>query len=274
MKRAGIVTIGLIAAAVVALLMLGGRSATSSSNVQAEIAVYAAASLGDVLPQLVEGSGLSYGSQIRFNFAGSNVLAQQIVASNQADIYISANERWMDYVDEHPGTTSRIRNPFVSNQLVIIANGTTTWTIDDPAELAAIPVRHLSIGDPNAVPAGAYAMSYLKEIPLADQSLWDHFQEKVVPAPDVRAALNLVAATSDIIGIVYRTDAMDVDSVRIIYEIPPADAPPVQYFAAVIDRPDANPNVDALYEYLLSDEAASVLEMNGFVVSDTRARDE
>ena len=234
--------------------------------------MYAAARLGDVLPELAEKFEPESGHRIRFNFAGSNVLAQQIVASNQADIYISANRQWMDYVEQRQEIQSSDRRMFVSNQLVIVANAATSWTIDAPGQLVNIPIRHLSIGDPNAVPAGTYAKAFLEQVAVGEHSLWEHFQSAVVPAPDVRAALNLVSAASDIIGIVYKTDAMAVTSVRVVYEIPPADSPPVRYFAARLQRPNASPAVRAFYEYLVSDEAARVLAARGFVTSASMER--
>lgn len=230
-----------------------------------EINVYAAASLRDVLLELRNRFDPAGEKKIYFNFAGSNVLAQQIVASNQADIFISANEHWMSHVDEHERSVANTRRPFLSNQLVFIANSATNWTVQTPQQLASIPSRHLSIGDPNAVPAGLYAKSYLEKLSFGDGSLWDHFESKVVPAPDVSAALNIVAADPDIIGIVYRTDATVSKLVRIVYEVPLSVGPAVQYFAAMIHRSGSPPDAAAFFRFLLSEEASKIFQQRGFL---------
>ena len=185
-----------------------------------EINVFAAASLRDVLTDVGKQFESKTGLKMRFNFAGSNVLAQQIAAAEVADVFVSANQRWMDFVDQKKRSVPGTRRFLLSNRIVVVAHVSTDWTISTPQELAELPIRFLSVGDPEAVPAGLYAKNYLSEIEYESGSLWSFFRSRVAPAPDVRAALNLVASDPEVIGIVYRTDAIAAESVRVLYEIP------------------------------------------------------
>jgi molybdate transport system substrate-binding protein len=229
-----------------------------------QITVYAAASLRDVLTEAARQFGLVHNGRVHFNFAGSNVLAQQLVAANEADIFVSANQYWMDHVVDHRRALSDSLRPLLSNQIVIVAHAKTDWTIDKPEDLADLPIRFLSIGDPLAVPAGQYAQGYLSGIPHEKGSLWEWFADRVAPAPDVRAALGLVESDPDIIGIVYLTDAIASDSVRVIYQIPQTAVAPINYFAVMIDRPEATPLTQSFYQFLFSPEATKVFSAYGF----------
>lgn len=230
-----------------------------------EITVYAAASLRDVLTEVREHFEPGGRQKVRFNFAGSNVLAQQIVAANQADIFISANDRWIDHVEQHNRSVAGTRRAILSNRLVVIANASTDWTVDQPEALADLPIRYLSIGDPDAVPAGLYSKGFLSRVRAGDSNLWQIFQSKLAPAPDVRSALNLVASDPDILGIVYRTDAMASNLVKIIYEVPHIDGPAIRYFAAMIKRPNASKAAQAFYDFLLTDTALGIFQAHGFL---------
>lgn len=269
MVRLAIILAGVLSLLVTALFVRWAVSTPSEEGHRQETSVYAAASLRNVLLELADHFDAGEKQKIRFNFAGSNVLAQQIVAANQADIFISANERWMDFVTDRQSDAGSSKRPFLANQLVVIANAASAWEINNPAQLAAVPSRYLSIGDPAAVPAGVYARQFLNNVPLANGSLWDHFESRVAPAPDVSAALNVVASDPEIIGVVYRTDAAVSDEVRVVYEVPLADGPAVQYFAAIMSRPSASANARVFFEYLFSEPARQVFRKHGFLSPET-----
>ena len=230
---------------------------------EGEVVVFAAASLRDALQDL--SAPFQKGSGIRtvFNLAGSNVLARQIEAAPAADVYLSANQEWMDYLQEagriEPGT----RRTFASNRLVVIAQRDNPTQLNDPAQLADLDFRFLSLADPEAVPAGRYARQYLQGIDGSGQ-LWNRLSSRVAPAPDVRAALALVAADPDILGIVYRTDAASSQRVRVLYEVPANEGPVIRYSAALL-RDGPNPEAGRRFlEFLSGEEAMGVLEALGF----------
>lgn len=203
---------------------------------------------------------------VRFNTAASNVLAQQIVASSQADVFLSANERWMDYVEKAGRLIAGTRKPFLANRMVVVAHASTDWQIDEAGDLARLELEHLSLANPEAVPAGTYAKAFLKNTPYGDGSLWDAVAPEVAPAPDVRAALALVEADPTAVGIVYRTDAMSSRRVRILFEVPENQVPPIRYSAARVYRPDAPAaSSDRFFDFLFSQQARAIFTRHGFI---------
>lgn len=241
-----------------------------------DVTVFAAASLRDVVYEVgaafsgwAETSGRLY-----FNVAGSNVLAQQIVASSQADVFLSANEKWMDHVEESGRLVDGSRKPILSNRLVVVANASTDWSATSANDLVRIPFKHLSIGNPDAVPAGIYAKAFLEKMSYDEGTLWAALSDRVAPALDVRAALALVEADPSVIGMVYRTDATESRLVRILFELPRGVAPPIRYFAARVYRPGAPATAQQFYDFLFSDEARRIFAEHGFEPSAEGGTDE
>jgi molybdate transport system substrate-binding protein len=237
-----------------------------------DITVFAAASLGDVMKEV----GSAYAQEhvtphkVYFNIAASNVLAQQILASSEADLFLSANEQWMDEVETAGRLVGETRKPFLSNSLSIIAHAESDWQIHEASDLARLPFRHLAVGNPQAVPAGRYAKAFLEATPHQDGTLWAALSDKVVPTLDVRAALALVEADSSIIGIVYRTDAAASQYVRVLLEIPDDAAPPIHYFAARVDRDAAQANSQRFFDFLFSASAQTIFARHGFIPAEQK----
>jgi molybdate transport system substrate-binding protein len=242
-------------------------SPLSPNDASRDVNVFAAASLRDVMSAV--GAQFSQrfgdGGYVRFNTAGSNVLAQQILASSQADLFISADDEWMDKVEIAGRLIADSRQPFLSNRIVIIAHASTDWKIDNAADILDIPFRHLSLADPGAVPAGRYAKAFLESSRSAGASLWSRVADRVAPALDVRAALALVEADPTVLGIVYRTDAAASRKVRIVFEVPIAATPPVRYSVARVHRTASPPLADDFYRFLFSDEARAIFAQYGFI---------
>src|SRR5688572_21050982 len=167
-----------------------------------EVVVYAAASLRDALQELAPACEEAVGTKLLLNFGASNDLARQIQAGNQPAVFISADESWMDKVaaDGLVGTASGRALP--SKRLVIVAAPDVRHSITGAAELARAPVRLISMADPEAVPAGKYARSW-----LVKQGQWAAVRSRVLPGVDARAALAAVESGGAELGIVYATDA-------------------------------------------------------------------
>ena len=194
----------------------------------AEITVFAAASLTDSLREIAANYAQTTGDTVRFNFAASNTLAQQIQAGAPADIFFSADKAKMDALTTAGLIASDTRKDLLGNTLVIIT------PLDGPAisrakDLTNPTIKHLSLGDPRAVPAGVYAKAYLEKA-----GLWAALQAKVVPAESVRTALAVVESGNAQAGIVYKTDAAISKKVKVALEIPAADTPQIIYPAAVV----------------------------------------
>ncbi|NKB24733.1 MAG: molybdate ABC transporter substrate-binding protein [Kiritimatiellae bacterium] len=230
-----------------------------------ELLIFAAASLRDVITEL--GSMYEEKNKVRliYNFAGSNVLAEQIAAAPKADLYISANEKWMDTLEEKGAIDISSRRDFLSNRLVIIAHKNSPFKIEDPAQLCTVPFTYLSIAHPQAVPAGHYARFWLERCFCEKTNVWEKVQDRLVPSPDVRAAMNLVEANPQILGIVYKTDATSSKRVRVLYEVPDQESPDIRYSAAVLSHRPFMDKANAFLEFLNSKIAKTVFEKQGFI---------
>ncbi|HNX05074.1 MAG TPA: molybdate ABC transporter substrate-binding protein [Opitutales bacterium] len=242
-------------------LVLRGRSAP-------ELTVFAAASLTDVMQELAVPFEKENGVKIIFNFAGSNTLAQQIVAApSGADVFLSASEKWMDTVAAAGALAEGTRTSVLTNTLVVVAHPASTFSMTRPEDLTTMPFAFLSLGDPDAVPAGKYARQWLSGVRMGDQTVWDAVRGRVSPAPDVRAALAQVESRDDVVGVVYRTDfASAKGRVRLIYSVPSSGSLVISYPAAVMKEAPNPALARRFMDYITSPEARSVFEKYGFGV--------
>lgn len=255
-----VVAVAVLCAASPALSGDSNTGATAAAPAP-EVAVYAAASLRDVLGAIKPACEGRTGSTLIFNFGASNDLARQIVAANKAEVFISADESWMDQVAEAGLVDADSRRTILSNRLVVVVPADSTLRINSASDVADKAVSRLSLANPEAVPAGKYARAWLEKA-----GVWDEVGERVVPAVDVRGALAAVEAGAADAGIVYRTDAAITKKVRIAYIVPETEGPRIVYvIAALKDRPqhDLARQVIACFE---GTQARAQFERSGFVV--------
>jgi molybdate transport system substrate-binding protein len=227
------------------------------------VRVFAAASLTDVLTQL--GAVYERGGHARpvFNFAASSVLARQIEQGASADLFISADEPWMDYVAERSLIESSTRVSFVSNKLVLIAprDAPLNLRIAPHFDLhSALNGDRLAMADPDSVPAGRYGQAALQNL-----GVWDSVVGDLVRAENVRAALRFVELGEAGAGIVYLTDARASDRVVVVDEFPPDSHPRISYPMAVV-RGGSSPEAAAFEAFLQTTEADAVFARAGFVL--------
>jgi molybdate transport system substrate-binding protein len=206
-------------------------SAPAQRPVRGDLLVAAAASLSGIAPQLTQAFHDVGGIDLRFNFAGSNTLARQIVEGARVDVFVSADAAQMDVVERAGRLVAGTRVDVVSNQLVVIANrppSAPKLLVDD---LASRQIVRIAMGDPAAVPAGVYARQWLESI-----RLWSAVQPKVVPLPSSPAVVAAVRAGRADAGIVYRSDISSGTGrdVRVEHHVSPDDAPLIVYPAAAI----------------------------------------
>lgn len=193
------------------------------------ILVSAAISLTDALEEIRQAYVASGGSEIRFNFAGSNVLARQIVNGAPADVFISADEAQMDYAQERGAIDAASRFSVVSNRLAVITVPERSASIRDAAALAQ--AKRIAVGDPAAVPAGVYAKAFLERA-----GLWEQLKDRLVPLANVRAALTAVESGGADAGIVYESDAATSRRVEVAFLITGPEPPRIVYPAAIVTR--------------------------------------
>lgn len=226
------------------------------------VTVMAASSLTDAMRQLGQEWAARGNPAPRFAFAASSALARQIEQGAPAEIFISADEPWMDYLQTRDLVQSGTRTSPLGNRLVLIApSGAPDVDLADMPDRLGAQGR-LAVGDPASVPAGQYARSALTAL-----GLWDRVVPRLARAENVRAALLLVERGEAPFGIVYATDAIASKAVRVVATFPDSSHPPISYPFALLRGAD-RPGVRALFAFLTGPEAAPVYRTFGFSVRE------
>jgi molybdate transport system substrate-binding protein len=248
-----------IALAMNAAAITGAVSAQDAKK--PELLVFAAASLTDVLGELSGEWEKTSGRKVKLSFASSSVLARQIEAGGAADVFVSADQEWMDYLATRDLIDKATRRDLVGNRLVLIApaDSDVKLTIAPGFKLAAaLGDGRLSTGDPDTVPVGRYAKSALQSL-----GVWPQVEGRLVRAENVRAALTYVARGEAPLGIVYATDAAAAPKVRVIATFPVNSHAPITYPAAAVAS--AGPDAAAYLSFLGGAAAAPVWRRHGFL---------
>jgi len=238
------------------------------------VLVFAAVSLADAVGEVGHAFTTRAGATrtggthvaVRTSFAASSVLARQIEAGAPADLFVSADPEWMDYLEQHRLLRLGTRHDLVGNRLVLIAPAASTvqLTLAPHVDFSrALANGRLATGDPDSVPAGRYA----KEA-LAKLGVWNEVAPHLVPCDNVRAALEFVARGEAVLGIVYRTDALSEKRVRVVDVFPADSHPPIIYPMALTSR--AGPEAAAFEQFLESDTAGEIFARHGFRVLSLR----
>lgn len=228
-----------------------------------KITVFAAASLTDALNRLDADYMASTGVAVVASFAASSTLARQIEAGAPAQVFLSADTKWMDYLAQkgliEPGT----RIDVLGNALALIAPA--DQSVGPLAINRSLDWQHLlgnggrlAVGDPDHVPAGIYA----KEA-LVGLGVWPTLEPRLARAEDVRGALALVEHGDAPLGIVYVTDARISSRVKIVGVFPAVGHSPIVYPFAVVKGAASAP-VMAYFHFLSGPKARSVFNSFGF----------
>lgn len=235
-----------------------------SVSAQAKVTVFAAASMTNALNQIAQDYKKGKPEQeIVFSFASSSTLAKQIEQGAPADIFVSANKKWMTHLSDNGLTIKDSEQVLAGNELVLIAPQASQLKDVDVAKgewIAELKENFLSVGDPDHVPAGQYAKEALTNL-----KLWDKVEAKLARGKDVRAALALVERAEAPLGIVYSTDGKVSEGVKIVGVFPVGTYKAVEYPVALLKDRD-NAESRAFLNYLNSAEAKKVLASYGFSV--------
>jgi molybdate transport system substrate-binding protein len=225
--------------------------------------VFAAASLKDALDAINAEWKTESGIKATISFAASSALAKQIEQGAPADIFVSADEDWMDYLATRKLIKPETRFDLVGNKLVLIApkDSKLTATIASGFPLASLlGDGHLAMADTASVPAGKYAKAALEKL-----GVWDGVMDRIAQAENVRAALALVSRGEAPLGIVYATDAKADPKVKVLDTFPESTHAPIIYPIAVTAS-STNKEAPAFLAYLKTATAQSVFEAQGFKV--------
>jgi len=246
-------------ALLVALTVLGTVPAASA----AEIVVFAAASLKEALDDAAHVYENQSGDTMKISYAASSTLAKQIESGAPAEVFISADLDWMDYLQQRNLIKTPTRRNLLGNRLVIVApeDSDLKLGIKPGFDLAgALKGGRLAMADPDSVPAGKYGKAALEKL-----GVWNVVKATVAPSENVRAALLLVSRREAPLGIVYTTDAAADPRVKIAGVFPDDTHPPITYPAA-LTADSKNPGPARLLEFLSSPAARPMFEKRGFAV--------
>jgi molybdate transport system substrate-binding protein len=245
--------------AAAAAVALAARSATA----QEPVTVFAAASLTDAVERIAALYEAETGAPLRLSFAASSTLARQIEAGAPADIYLSANRRWMDYLVGAGLIDPDSRVGPIGNSLVLVApedSPLNEVAVDETLDLAALvePGARIAVADPDHTPIGLYAREALESL-----GLWEAAEGRLARTADTRAALALVQSGEAPLGIVYATDAAIGDRVKVVGRVPPDAHREIVYPFAVVAG-ERGPEVARAFAFLTGAEARAVFAEAGF----------
>ena len=248
------------ALALAAALGLPGTPAAAGAE---ELIVLAAASTVEAMDEVAAMFTAAGHGRVRASYASSSALARQIETGAPVDVFLSANARWMDYLSERDLIDTASRSDLLGNALVLVA------PLDSVLRLAIAPgfplaealgSGRLAMADPDHVPAGIYGREALRGL-----GVWDGVAARVAATADVRAALALVSRGEAAAGIVYASDVLAAEGVRVIGRFPAASHRAIVYPVAAVGT-RADPSAVAFLDFLRSAEAGAAFRRHGFVV--------
>ena len=248
---------GLVAAACLVATGAAGSAAA------ADVTVFAAASLKNALDDINAAWTAEAGKEATISYAASAALAKQIEEAAPAEVFISADVAWMDYLAERGLVKKGTVVELLGNRLVLVAPADSDVELaigKDFDLLGALGDGRLAMGQVDSVPAGKYGKAALTAL-----GVWDEVEGHVAQAENVRAALALVATGEAPFGIVYETDANSETAVKIVGVFPADSHPPIVYPAALTTEAKSA-GATTFMAFLRTEAAAKLFEQRGFTV--------
>lgn len=227
---------------------------------QETIHIYAASSMTNAVNDLINLYQSQHKTKVVAVFAGSSSLARQIEHGAPADLFLSANEEWVQYLIENRHVTKDKVTLLAGNQVVLIQPSSSSLSAFDVAEPAQWQQRlthaRLAVGNTDSVPIGMYSKQVLMKL-----GVWDTVQPQLAQTNNARLALALVERGEAPLGMVYKTDALSSNKVSIVMEFDPALHSTIYYpLAQLNDKPSST----SLVQFLSSPAAKTVLDRYGF----------
>lgn len=244
-------------------LWLGLTFMAAPAAAQEKVTVFAAASMKNALDAANAAWTKQTDRPVTVSYAASSALAKQIEAGAPADVFISADLDWMDYVAKKSLIKADTRVNLLGNRIVLVAEKGKAKAVDIKAgfDLAAlVGDGKLAMGAVESVPAGKYGKAALEKL-----GAWTAVEKKVAGAESVRAALALVSRGEAAYGIVYQTDAAADKGVEIVGTFPEDSHPAIIYPVALLSE-SKNADAAAYLDFLKSDKAAPFFTAQGFTV--------
>lgn len=257
-RRAGLKCLAAVLAVATLLAAPQARAAESGP-----VLVFAAASLKNALDDVIASYTARTSGRVSASYAASSALAKQIEQGAPAQLFISADLDWMDYLEQRGLIDTASRRNLLGNSIVLVAPAASPLAevaIGPGFDLAALlGDGRLAVGDVRAVPAGKYAKAALETL-----GSWNGVADRLAQAENVRAALALVARDEAPLGIVYRTDAASDPTVKIIGTFPADSHQPIVYPVALTADARGNAAAAAFLAFLAGPAARGAFEKQGF----------
>jgi molybdate transport system substrate-binding protein len=236
-------------------------SENTNSELNQPIMVYAAASLTDVISEIVDSFEVKHNVRVQINLASSGTHVRQIEQGGSPDVIISASNQLANYIDSMGYMVAGTKAIITKNELALISPVNSTIkieAIDSSLDfLSLLATDRLSMGDPSHVPAGKYAKQSLEYF-----GWYSKLEGKILPSKDVRSALMVVEMEEAPLGIVYRTDAQKSTKVKILGIFPEPSHKPIVYVGGICKD---NSTAKAFFEFVNSDATKAIWAKYGFI---------
>ena len=222
------------------------------------LVIFAAASTQEPVREIVGRFQTESGIPVEMSFEASSTLARQIEKGAHADLFLSADEDWAEFLEKRDLVESK--HEFLSNTLIVIVPADSRFSLETLSDLASPEIHHLALAG-EVVPAGRYARDSLKHA-----NLWDKVKDRTLNADNVTATVRYVAKAEAEAGIVYATDAVGNSKVRSVFTIPDDFHQPIRYPLVKVKQDPPGPGRDRLFDYLRSEAAKETFRRAGFGV--------
>lgn len=234
----------------------------ADASADAPLQVFAAASLKESMDAAAAAYGAATGQPVQVTYAGSPALARQIEQRAPADVFVSADGDWMDWLDQRGLVEAASRRDLLGNQLVLVAPATSAaapFALEPGTDLLPLlgEEGRIALALTASVPAGKYARAAFESM-----GLWPALQPRVAEAENVRAALLLVARGETPLGVVYASDAQAEARVKVLATFPEGSHPAIVYPAARVQA-SSHPEAQAFLDWLSSEEADAIFRRHG-----------
>ncbi len=238
-------------------------TAIAPVSAQTPLTVFAAASLKESLDEAASAYQRASGPPVQVSYAASSTLARQVEQGAPADVFVSADQEWMDYLQQRKLIDPALRRDLLGNTLVLVAPAASKAQVDlrkPGALLAALGAQgRLAVGQTASVPAGKYARAALQAL-----GQWDSVQPRLAESESVRSALMLVARGEAPLGIVYGSDAQAEPKVRVVATFPADSHAPIVYPVAPLRASAQGKAAAEFVRWLGTPPAQAIFRRHGF----------
>lgn len=241
-------------------MIIGLLFFASNADAKGIVTIFAASSTQVAIDKLIAVCPELADTKCRVSYSASSSIARQISAGAPADIFISANQKWMEQLARLNLIDPKSVRIVASNSLVAISSADATVSIlDETSLLNWLMSDRIAIGDPEHVPVGIYAVEALTTL-----GFWENVREQTLRMPNVRSALAVVARKEADSGIVYATDALISDKIKVVYEFDITTHDTIRYPAGMVTGRDKE-HVHRVFELLVGDFGRDAFKSAGFL---------